>query len=281
MAHIACPTPRGACMYGMPALRCGALRMRCFCSAILVSSHIVPRTVSIAILHSSPSEVMSESAQTLVWTTDELLRNILGYLLVRYEKTHWSGKTIDIDRATLRQCAEVSHAFSEVAIDILWENLEYLSYLTDLLPSFCCIQQLEANGSGYMVVKTGGPIRDIEWSRFARYAACVRMLRYDYYGSGKSRAYVHPDVITAIAHHAAPQAALPRLKDLDWFLFSHDPRSELADLVPTCLRSLAINLAVPYGDSASYYSNHLWATLLALISRCPDLSRLAFCVDGY
>ncbi|OSD00506.1 hypothetical protein PYCCODRAFT_1437365 [Trametes coccinea BRFM310] len=213
-------------------------------------------------------------ARTLVLMTDELLRHILRYLTRDTEVLDQIGM---IDRNAIRRCAEVSRAFNDVAIDILWEKMKLLSPLTDLLPSFCCIEQTSVHHE-LMVVRTGGLIQNSEWTRFQLYARRIRALDYDHSSifAGRRAAAIHPDVMLAIAQHSAPQAALPRLQNMkSRMVYLTVPYSQLTNLAPTSLRSLSITLDYCEEQPISYLEES-WDAVLALLPRCPDLASIHF-----
>ncbi|KAJ2988750.1 hypothetical protein NUW54_g9012 [Trametes sanguinea] len=154
--------------------------------------------------------ITAMAAASVVGTNDELLRAILSNLT--QEKYQLGPDTYSLER-----CAVVSRAFSEVALDLLWEDLRNLVDLVKMLPSFCRIEPPSKYVDGASVVRTGGPIQDGEWSRFTFYANRIRTLQYyDGPSPRNFEASLHPDVIAAIANRAAPRSPLPGLRSLRW-----------------------------------------------------------------
>ncbi|KAI9056493.1 hypothetical protein FKP32DRAFT_1470067 [Trametes sanguinea] len=209
--------------------------------------------------------ITAMSAASVVGTNDELLRAILSNLT--QEKYQLGPNTHSLER-----CAVVSRAFSEVALDLLWEELPGLVELVKMLPSFCRITSSSKHGA--LVVRTGGPIQDGEWSRFTFYADRVRTLQYyDGPSPRKFEAPLHPDVIAAIANHAAPHSPLPGLRSLRW-TFCRTPLY-LSAFVPASLRSLKMDYWILW-DTTVAEMEGAWPAVQSLTSRCPELTRLQF-----
>ncbi|GBE81386.1 hypothetical protein SCP_0311150 [Sparassis crispa] len=165
------------------------------------------------------------------------------------------GRSEFADSVTLASCARVSKAFSDNALDVLWEDLDHLYPLLQLFSSFVPGDdsppdslddgdEPERNSDSLV-----GDITPEEWARFRQYARRVRTLNY----SGGSSQAVH-DITSYHRTHFGDQALLPSLHEFYWqasyaldmnvqFLFSQSLRLVSIVFLNTCkLRDRDIKL---------------------------------------
>ncbi|KAI0356990.1 hypothetical protein OH77DRAFT_1519902 [Trametes cingulata] len=186
------------------------------------------------------------------------------------------------DPGVLTQCARVSRAFSEPALEVLWEKLWGLDRLLALLPS--SFKKVSRGLSGdsedddddafgftrttFVLVDS---IKDEEWARVAHYARLVRTYTSKY-------EKVDGLATAVLLEKLQGQPLFPRLKYLSW----HRPY-DLSALLPLFLSPMlrSISLDLLEGGIRRFYhdkgtdptpSEYAYGTALQMIrSRAPQL----------
>ncbi|KDQ50325.1 hypothetical protein JAAARDRAFT_211810 [Jaapia argillacea MUCL 33604] len=155
-------------------------------------------------------------------------------------------------RRTLSVLARTSRAFSDPALDILWEEVHGFQPLLDLLPDFLTNSQdhvLHSEFDEDVVVSTlSRPVRPEEWNRFDIYSPRIRVFHYNH----DKECYLAQLYNDLAASKNRP--LLPRLSCLV-FRFSYSPPFS------TLLLSLAIFRTT---TSTSPIQSSVWLQKLAL-----------------
>ncbi|KAL1948566.1 hypothetical protein VTO73DRAFT_12641 [Trametes versicolor] len=173
------------------------------------------------------------SAVQRAWLIDEIVRNILAHVpLVGSSKT-------------LANCARVSTALSEPALDMLWSRMTGLSPLCQLLDEY----PADENTSYLSTTIPHNAIDDAGWSRFTHYARRVRKLHYHCREGPSER--LSQRTFAAIVRRASRAGAplLPRLEELSWLHCARDITPYLHFLSPS-LRRVTVYVQVGGSDPA-------------------------------
>ncbi|KAI9056431.1 hypothetical protein FKP32DRAFT_1682376 [Trametes sanguinea] len=162
------------------------------------------------------------TATQRAWLIDEVVRDIMAHLPP-------AGRP-----KTLANCARVSRAVSEPALDVLWSRLTELSPLWNLLPDILDNFDSDSPVDGRTVEMLA--VDDAQWSRFTRYARRVRVLHYPCRAANSE--WRHRRTLASLARHATRFGVplLPRLEELSWLQFSRENTDCLRFLSPSLRR---------------------------------------------
>ncbi|CDO72119.1 hypothetical protein BN946_scf184962.g62 [Trametes cinnabarina] len=208
-----------------------------------------------------------------VWTIPEVLREIMRH------NAH--------NEQALARCARVSRAFSDPAIEVLWEEQRGLGALFALMPrsirkvAVGVDQDDDAFGirpTSFVLIDT---IQAPEWERMSHYARLVRT----YISDG---VLIDGLCASVILQKLAGKPLLPRLRRLDWKL-PFDQSSFLAFFLSPMLRSVHLDLLE--GDTSRFThdqnteptaSEYAYGTALQLFqSLAPNLENLHMWTSGF
>ncbi|KAI0366736.1 hypothetical protein BV20DRAFT_951577 [Pilatotrama ljubarskyi] len=170
-----------------------------------------------------------------------------------------------LKQKTLARLARVCRAFSEPALDMLWQLLDNISHLLSVLPPFI---DGGRPGGGKRVYVLSRDISDPEWVRFREYALRVRELHTNH----EQMRLISPSVWTFLRRRCpVGQGLLPRLVCLKSFVASEEDPGHIL-LVSSTLRHLSVFARIPETPEASWTIDA--AEELALKTVTPKLESL-------
>ncbi|KAH9856728.1 hypothetical protein C2E23DRAFT_453452 [Lenzites betulinus] len=144
-------------------------------------------------------------------------------------------------RKTLAHLARVCRAFSDPALDVLWEVVEDVMPILSILPPF-----------EFLADETYALSRDLtqpEWDRFQRYVQRVHTLSMSVFAPSELE-MISPSVWTFLARWCPPgQGLLPRLRSLRWLTLT-DPEPGCVLLLSPSLRHLYIHKQIDTSENA-------------------------------
>ncbi|KAL6306391.1 hypothetical protein BKA93DRAFT_748409 [Sparassis latifolia] len=186
---------------------------------------------------------------------DEILRKIFAYL--------------SADRQSVARVARTCKVFSDVALCLLWSELESLLPLLRLFPTFVRVpEDSPKNQKKYAALYVLHGSSDQQWERFLCYAGRVHVLRHvvlEY--------RVHPSVFPQLILRARGQPIFTALRSLEW----EEPfplSMELIGFLSPSLRDITISVRVKDGHSSMVQDGVVSGVVGTLLSHAPSLEYL-------
>ncbi|KAL6298455.1 hypothetical protein BKA93DRAFT_835607 [Sparassis latifolia] len=141
----------------------------------------------------------SPKAAKSPWAINELLIMVLAHL----------------DMRSLARSACVCMRWSEIALDMLWRDVDDLMQLLALLAPFGRPEKSTTLPHVYSQKFKKAPTRR-DWDRFQRYACRVRKLSYEEYVPRTRRRCVDPSALNLLANWYPTSEIFPNLQSLTW-----------------------------------------------------------------
>ncbi|EMD36117.1 hypothetical protein CERSUDRAFT_156889 [Gelatoporia subvermispora B] len=141
-----------------------------------------------------------------------------------------------LDDRSLARVACVCRLWSDIALDILWREVDDLHRLISLLAPFRKPEQVTD------LQKFRRSLVPNDWEQFQRYARRVRRLTHDQFsGRSKSR-YLNPSVFDEMARTCPRAEILPSLHSLAWYGGSYDRQEKSIFFMHSKIKRLSLQL---------------------------------------
>ncbi|KAH9929236.1 uncharacterized protein B0H18DRAFT_1117582 [Fomitopsis serialis] len=175
-----------------------------------------------------------------------------------------------LDNRSLARSARVSRKWSEIALDILWREVDDLHRLFSTLCPFA--KPMKKMGEGGRMLQSFKYKRNIskqDWQRFARYSTRVRRLVFNE-RSPKYRTKVIDNSVFFLTSQTRPLAGiLPNLQTFVWHVHNPDTQLQSMSLMHECIRAFDVQI-LPRGSHSTQEIDFIWQ----IGARMPNLTHL-------
>ncbi|KAH7903311.1 hypothetical protein BJ138DRAFT_167946, partial [Hygrophoropsis aurantiaca] len=149
------------------------------------------------------------------------------------------------DSSALSALARTCQAFTQVALDVLWRNLDCFTRLIQCMPSDLWSPQAVTEEQNVSFkwedvnLTLCRPISSSDWTIFYKYSRRVRSVELSYKMDG-TPVTIDDSLMLALCTAPAPTPLLPNLTSLEWLIKSYAYLVALRRLVSSPLMSLTL-----------------------------------------